>query len=199
MTAVITGDIINSKKGSINDWMPFLKKALNQYGEEPLNWEIFRGDSFQLVLPSNKAIIASLHIKSTIKQSKLHDVRMAIGIGEVAHQTNKITETNGSAYVRSGECFESLKKRTLAIKSPNEQLDLYLNLYLKLAALTIDLWSSTVASVITKTIEHPEKNQQDLALLLNKSQSNISEALKRGGFDELMEFNDFFKNTISTL
>jgi len=199
MTAVITGDIINSKKGAIDDWMPLLKTVLGKYGKEPLNWEIFRGDSFQLVLPSNKAIIASLHIKSTIKQSKLHDVRMAIGIGEVAHQANKITETNGSAYVRSGECFESLKKRTLAIKSPNGQLDLYLNLYLKLAAFTIDLWSSTVASVITKTIEHPEKNQQDLALLLNKSQSNISEALKRGGFDELMEFNDFFENTISTL
>jgi diadenosine tetraphosphate (Ap4A) HIT family hydrolase len=46
-------------------------------------------------------------------------------------------------------------------------------------------------------IENPEKNQSDLAKILNKSQSSISEALKRGGFEEVMNMNEFYKNKIS--
>lgn len=82
MLAVIPGDIINSRKGDIENWISSLKEPLNQYAPEAENWEIYRGDSFQLSLTPEKAILVALHIKSTIKQSKLYDVRMAIGIGK---------------------------------------------------------------------------------------------------------------------
>ena len=80
MVAVITGDIINSRKGKVESWIDSLKEVLNQYGREPKNWEIYRGDSFQLSLHAEKAILAAIHIKSTIKQSKALDVRIAIGV-----------------------------------------------------------------------------------------------------------------------
>lgn len=199
MIAVITGDIINSRKGEIESWIEALKETLNQYGSEPKNWEIYRGDSFQLSLPPEKALLASLHIKSTIKQWKTRDVRIAIGIGKETYSSSKITESNGTAFVYSGECFENLKKYTLAFKSDNIFLNDTLNIMIKLSLLTTNNWSSVVSKVIKTAIEHPDKNQQDLAELLNRSQSNISEALKRGGYEELMNMNTFYVNNISKL
>jgi hypothetical protein len=196
MIAVITGDVINSRKGEIENWIMSLKATLNQYGKEPQNWEIYRGDSFQLCLEPKKALLAAHHIKATIKLSKAHDVRLGIGLGEEEYASSKITESNGSAYVNSGECFEGLKKQTIGIKSENNKLDQSLNLMLSLSLLTTNNWSETVSSVIKTAIENPDKNQKEIANLLNKSQSSISEALKRGGFDEILKMNEFYVNNI---
>ena len=199
MIAVITGDIINSREGEVESWIDPLKDTFNKYGNEPKNWEIYRGDSFQLSLEPEKALLAAIHIKSTIKQTKIYDVRMAIGIGEEKYSSPKITESNGSAYVHSGECFEELKKYSLAIKSDNETLNESLNVMFKLSLLTIDNWSRVVSKVIKTAIENPEKNQKDLAKLLKRSQSNISEALKRGGYEEIMNMNEYYVKNISQL
>ncbi|MDN6309415.1 MAG: SatD family protein [Psychroflexus sp.] len=197
MIAVITGDIINSRQGNVETWLNALKETLNQYGSEPENWEIYRGDSFQLSLVPEKALLAAHHIKATIKQTKTLDVRMAIGIGEEKYKSSKITESNGSAYINSGVCFEELKKQTLAIKSNNKKLDHSLNIMFSLSLLTTNNWSSTVSEVIKTAIENPEKNQEETAELLNKSQSSISEALKRGGFEEIIKMNAFYDKNIS--
>lgn len=197
MIAVITGDIINSRTGKTETWIISLKETLNRYGREPENWEIYRGDSFQLSLPPEKALLAAHHIKSTIKQSKTHDVRIGIGLGEEKFSSSKITESNGSAYVNSGECFEGLKKQTIAIKSNNTKLDQSLNIMFSLSLLTTNNWSSIVSEVIKTALENPEKNQKEIAKLLNKSQSSISEALKRGGFDEIMNMNEYYVKNIS--
>lgn len=199
MTTVITGDIINSRKGDTENWIFALKNTLNQYGSTPEDWEIYRGDSFQLTLAPDKAMYAALHIKATIKQIKLYDVRMAIGIGEESYNATKIKESNGSAYVNSGECFDNLKKHTLAIKSEHVIFNETINTMLNLALLTANNWTSKVSEVIKVILENPDKNQNSLALLLNKSQSSISEALKRGGFEEIMKMNDYFKNNVSSL
>lgn len=199
MVAVITGDIINSREGDVETWLKILKNTLRQYGKEPRDWEIFRGDSFQLLIAPEHAMLAAIHIKSAIKQLKSHDARMAIGIGEKKYSASKITQSNGSAFARSGDCFEGLKKQTLAIKSNDEDLDQSLNTMLSLALLIANNWSSTVAEVIKTTIENYDKNQKKIAKLLDKSQSSISEALKRGGFEEIMNMNDFYKTQISKL
>jgi hypothetical protein len=199
MIAVITGDIVNSRKGLVESWINPLKETLNKYGNEPKSWEIYRGDSFQMSIDLDKALLAAIHIKSTIKETKEYDVKMAIGIGEEKYSSDKITESNGTAYVHSGECFEELKKYSLGIKSHNPNFDDTINLMLKLALLTIDNWSSVVSKVIKTVIENPEKNQKHLANLLNRSQSNISEALKRGGYEEIMNMNEFYERNISRL
>ncbi|WP_340154860.1 SatD family protein [uncultured Winogradskyella sp.] len=199
MIAVITGDIINSRDVEVENWLNSLKKILNYYGKEPKDWEIFRGDSFQLSLAPEKALLAAIHIKATIKQLKSQDVRMAIGIGEEKYTSPKITESNGSAYIMSGDCFESLKKQTLAIKTTDNDLNESINIMLSLSLLTANNWSSTVANVIKTAIENSEKKQETIAKLLHKSQSSISEALKRGGFEEIMTMNNFYKAKITKL
>ena len=198
MVAVLTGDIINSREGIIANWLDDLKRILSLYGNEPQQWQVFRGDSFQLSIAPEKALLAAIHIKAGVRQTKVQDVRIGIGIGAETHSAQKISESNGPAYIRSGACFESLKKQTLAINSGRTELDNSLNLMLSLALLTANQWSSTVAKVITKALEHPEMNQQEIADSMEKSQSSVSEALKRGGFDEIMNLNGFYQHQILT-
>lgn len=196
MVAILTGDVIHSRHGEVEAWLTILKEVLNYYGEAPSTWEIFRGDSFQLSIVPEKAILVALHIKAAIKITKLQDVRIGIGIGEEVYKSSKISASNGSAYERSGICFESLKKQTLGINSGCKDFDFAINCMLSLSLITANNWSARTAEVIKSAIENPAKNQNELAKMLNKSQSSVSEALKRGGFEEIMRMNTYFKTQI---
>tara|TARA_R110002049_G_scaffold285775_4_gene467310 strand:- start:4564 stop:5163 length:600 start_codon:yes stop_codon:yes gene_type:complete len=199
MTSIITGDIINSREREPNDWLITLKNTLNIFGDTPKNWEIFRGDSFQLEIKPENALEAAVLIKATIKIYKNIDVRIAIGLGEKTYASERITESNGSAFVNSGECFETMKNNTLAIKSGYDGFDNTINIMLELAQLTMNSWSSTSSEIIKISLENPELNQKQIAKLLGKSQSNISEGLKRAGFDEIQKLLNYYKAQVKTL
>ena len=199
MTSIITGDIINSKRNSPRTWLDALKSVLGDYGSNPKQWDIYRGDSFQLEVSPDQALRACLLIKATIKQFKNLDVRLAIGIGEKTFHSEKITESNGTAFVNSGTCFEALKKTTLAIKSPFETFDHTLNIMLELAQLTMNFWSSTSATLVKTALKHPDLNQKQLAEMLEKTQGNISQGLKRAGYDEITKLLAFYNTQIQIL
>ncbi|WKD84790.1 hypothetical protein KCTC32516_00124 [Polaribacter huanghezhanensis] len=196
MIAVITGDIINSRNIDAQKWMPKLKKVLNKYGSEPKTWEIYRGDSFQIEVQATDALKVAILIKSTIKQFKSLDVRLAIGIGEKTYESEKITESNGDAFIYSGETFEKLKKQTLAIKTIWNDFNQTINLMFDLATLTMDNWTPSSCLIIKTAIESENINQKELAALLNKKQSNISTSLKRAGFDEIQKLLHYYQQKI---
>ena len=199
MIGIITGDIINSKTSDPKIWLDALKSILNSYGNEPEQWEIFRGDSFQLEVKPEEALEAAILIKATIKQFKKIDIRLAIGLGEKSYSSKKITEANGTAFVNSGECFEDLKKTTLAIKSNFKSFDTKMNIMFELILLTINNWTTTSAKLIKTALENPEFNQAQLATLFGTTQGNISKGLKRGGFDEVLKLLQYYKTQIQAL
>ncbi|KAB5489525.1 transcriptional regulator [Flagellimonas hadalis] len=196
MVAVLTGDIKNSTEHKTSEWLPLLKQALDRYGNEPSDWEIYRGDSFQLQTEPKKALEAALYIKACLKQIRHMDVRIAIGLGEKTYNAEKITESNGEAFVYSGKGFENLKKQNLAIKTSNASFDGHINLFLELALLTMDNWTPAISKTVKSAIENPEMNQRELASLLGKSQGNISEELKKAGFDEVQKMIEFYKTQL---
>lgn len=199
MVAIITGDIVNSRAVDPKKWMIKLKETLKTVGNEPKDWEIYRGDSFQLRVSPEQALNVAIRIKSTVRQFKELDVRMAIGIGEIDYEGVKITESNGTAFVRSGDGFESLKKETLVFSSPNTQFDKTINTMLSLASLTMDGWTPSASEIIQASLENPNSKQTELAKMLNKPQSNISIGLKRGGFDEIQRLMEYYQKEISTI
>ena len=199
MVAILTGDIINSTGHDASKWLPVLKEALGQYGSEPMVWEIYRGDSFQLETTPEQALEASIYIKACIKQLRNLDVRIAIGLGEKTYTSGKITESNGTAFVNSGKCFEALKKQNLGIKSPNQTFDGHINLLVELALLTMDHWTPATSKTVKTAIENPNMNQRQLASVLNKSQGNISEELNRAGFDEIKKMIHFYQTQLEDL
>jgi hypothetical protein len=82
MISVITGDIINSIKTQSATWLKVLKKELSKWGDSPKQWEIYRGDSFQVEIKNaTDAITAAMQLKAAVKSIKGVDVRMSIGIG----------------------------------------------------------------------------------------------------------------------
>lgn len=200
MVAVITGDIIQSRKSSIEIWMPKLKAILSEYGNSPKDWEIFRGDSFQMITTPEQALYVSMIIKAELKKNDNIDVRVGIGIGEINFRTNKVTESNGSAFVHSGSSFDGLKKQTLAIQTPWKEWNKTFLVMIDLAIVIIDKWSEKTAEVMAVKLKNPSMSQKEIAEVLNKKgQGNISESLKRGGYDELNQLLNYYQETIKKL
>ncbi len=198
MIAVITGDIVNSRALPAL-WIETLKQALSSLPEKEAKWEIFRGDSFQVELSADVALLASIYIKASIKTIKSADVRLSIGLGTKAKTVaSKVTEANGEAYINSGEAFDTLKsdKVNLAVKSPSLVFDEDMNLYFKLALIAMDNWSPIAAEVVKQTIENQNENQDKIAKISGRSQSSISEALKRAHFSEVMELEKKYRSFI---
>jgi|SRR5690606_11982041 len=198
MIGVITGDIINSRKvADPEEWLSKLKAVLLDEGPTPKMWEVTRGDSFQVeIIQPEGALRKALHIKALIKRIAGLDVRMAIGIGTKTYHAAKISEANGDAFVRSGRLFDQLKKNTLAISSPWDDVDKAVNICLDLALLTMDRWTPNSAEIMALTIENPKKTQLELGKILQISQGRISERQQRAGFDEIMKMEAYFRESI---
>lgn len=202
MISVITGDIINSKRTAPTGWLKALKKELSKLGDTPKQWEIYRGDSFQTeVKNAADALSVAILIKSAVKSLKGVDVRMAIGIGGKTYSAKSITESNGSAFVHSGELSEELirLKMNLALRSGSAKFDLEINLYLKLALTIMDGWTNNAAEMIHTALQHPDKSQEALGKLLGIRQNAVSTRLKRARCYEIIELIEMYRNKVAEL
>lgn len=144
MNAVITGDIIRSTQlttASQTMLIDGLNASLQQWSKDyNMRYEIYRGDSFQCLLPNEhealrlmlllKTFIKSLNPNESSEASKSNntkpgllvpnldfDARIALGIGNIDSNSTKLGQTNGQAFILSGHTLDELKnqKQTLAI------------------------------------------------------------------------------------
>jgi hypothetical protein len=201
-TAVITGDIINSRKDKNSVWLKKLKHTLSEEGKSPSTWEIYRGDSFQLEIKNPAdAFLAVIRIKANIKSIKKLDVRMAIGIGEKSYFGSRISESNGEAFIYSGEKLETLKKekRNLAIKTPWTDFDKEMNVFFRLALIAMDNWSPNSAELISILIKDRDIKQKALAKRLGVTQPSVSERQNRSNYAEIMELEDLYREKVTNL
>ncbi|HLT53511.1 MAG TPA: hypothetical protein VKZ97_06460, partial [Flavobacteriaceae bacterium] len=123
------------------------------------------------------------------------------GIGHKTYHGSNVSESNGEVFQFSGETLEALKKEKLSlkIKTPNTVLDTELNLYFKLALISMDHWTANSAEVVKVSIENPELQQKELGNLIGINQNAVSYRLKRANFNEIMELDRMFRNKIETL
>lgn len=201
MIVILTGDIINSRKASSKKWMEDLKSIFQTIGKSPNDWEIYRGDEFQLEIKNiEDALTIAFQIKAFFKSIDL-DVRMSLGFGDKTHKTRKLTESNGSAFIRSGETFETLKKQklNLAINSGNLALDEELNLMLKLSLSFMDNWLQQSAEFVLVAIKNPTLSQEELGEILGINQAAVSRRQKRSNYELLLQVNHYFRKKIKTL
>jgi hypothetical protein len=212
MVAVITGDIIGSRK-LVNQekWLSPLKNLLKTWGESPQNWKIERGDFFQIeVEKPEEALKKVFEIKSLIKKieplesnKKIStiDVRLALGIGEKTFIGESISESNGQAFIFAGEKFEVLKKEnsTIGIKTPWQNFDEEMNLYLKLAAIFMDNWSVSSAELVALILENPTRTQAEIGIQLGIKQNSVSGRWNRAHVPELLAVENMFTKKIKFL
>ncbi len=201
MISIITGDIINSRKSATTIWVDGLKKILSTKGKNPNEWEIYRGDEFQLEVQNpEESLLIALQIKAYLKTLKL-DARMSIGFGEKSYVSKKISESNGSAFIRSGELFETLKKQktTLAINTENVVFDKEINLMLRLGLTFMNNWLVQSAEFILITLNNQSLSQEEIGLKLGINQAAVSRRRKRSQFDLMMQLETHFRQKIKTL
>ncbi|HOK50925.1 MAG: hypothetical protein WHT29_03140 [Bacteroidales bacterium] len=200
MIAVLTGDIIHSSRVSPEKWLKSLTRILQSLGESPRYWEIFRGDSFQAEVSNPlDALQTSIKIKAAIKAIKGLDVRVAIGIGEKSYEATRITESNGSAYVHSGRKFDALDKEkiNLGIQSPWNDFDKEMNLYLRLALIAMDNWTTNGANMVLLALEHQQMSQEELGKLVGIKQNTVSARLKRAYFAEILALIEMYREKLN--
>ncbi|MCH6234281.1 SatD family protein [Cognataquiflexum rubidum] len=212
MLAIITGDIIDSRKvANQQDWLLPLESLLNSWGQKNDTWEIFRGDSFQVeVADPLDALHKSILIKATLKSIKSPDqkkrnapidVRMSIGIGEKEQDSDSIGTRMGSAYLNSGEAFELLrsKNQNLMVKSPWLDFDKEMNLMLKLALIVMDNWSGNSGEIMKIALEKPHLKQAEIGEILGIEQNSVSARFQRAYYSEMLELNDLYKEKLERL
>lgn len=209
MIAVIKGDIIASRKiDNPEKWLKPLKAVLNKWGKTPQNWELAWGDSFQLeVAEPEKALFIALSIKACIRkirpkeQSKKRsviDVRMSVGIGKKDYTGKRVSESNGQAFVNAGVKFDKLRseKVNLAVKSPWQEFDDEINLYLKLSGVIMDNWSVSSAELVEIVLNNPKATQQKIGRLLGIKQNSVSGRRNRSKVDEIMEVEKAYREKL---
>lgn len=209
MIAIIKGDIIASRKiKNPEQWMLPLKELLNTWGKSPKDWELVWGDFFQLeVKEPEEALKIALMIKSLIKQvsadttnqkQSIIDVRMSIGIGEKTYSSERISESNGPAFVNAGEKFEKLNKEriNLAIQTPWNEIDEDINLNLKLAGIFMDEWTVSSAQMVHLFFLHPKANQTEIGAMLGIKQNSVSGRWTRSHIEEIKAVEIMFNKKI---
>jgi len=203
MTSIITGDIIKSRQATNEElWLTPLKSALNQITTDTNFYDIYRGDSFQLECTTiEDSFKNAVYIKAFLKSVKKLDVRMSIGIGTKDYQGDSVSESNGEAFIYSGETFETLKKdkQNLKIKTKDNVLNKEINLYFRLALIAMDNWTVNSAEIVKLSLEHPNMIQKELAKIIGISQDAVSKRQKRAYLDEILELDLLYRQKISQL
>ncbi|WP_431244594.1 hypothetical protein ACQ9BO_10090 [Flavobacterium sp. P21] len=126
---------------------------------------------------------------------------MSIGFGDKTHDAEKISESYGSAFIHSGELFETLKKQkvTLAMRTDNTDFDEKMNLMIQLALTFMDSWLAQSAEFVALAIENPNLSQEELGQKLGINQAAVSRRQKRAQFDLVMNLDRYFRTQIKQL
>ncbi len=201
MIAVLTADIINSAAYDTATWMKVLKSTLSQWGTSPQDWEIYRGDEFQLRTAPGRALQLAIEIKARIKCIKNLDVRIAIGLGEESFRGNGVSECNGTAYQRSGRTLEQLKvqKKNLGIDTGNPDTNQTLNIILDLASDFMNSWSTVSAEIVAFSLANPGITQSAMAEQLQIRQSAVSQRQKRARYSLVQEVLNYYLKLIKEI
>lgn len=201
MVFILTGDVKGSRKAKETNWIEGLKQLFLKYGKNPKTWEIYRGDEFQIEIHEpEKALMTVFEIKAYLKSISL-DARMSLGIGNKTYNAKRISESNGSAFVNSGETFDLLKKNktSIIIQSSNQQFNKEMNLIIRLGLSFMDNWLAQQAEYVLVAIQNPKISQEEIGEILKINQAAVSKRRKRANFDLLLEINAAFIEKLNLL
>jgi len=223
--AVITGDIVKSSRIQDADIAPVLnslKETFKEINIQLLNgegsFEIFRGDSFQGLIPKPElALLVSFIIRARLRSyapsrsitdkliikkpilNAYTDARIAIGIGGVSYQNDPIQESHGEAFEKSGRALDALKpdNERIAIVTPWNDINSELTVECKLVDAIISRWTSSTAEAMYYYLLI-DTNQLELAKILKIKQPSVHKRLVMyGNAPGIQSFLERYQQLIS--
>lgn len=198
MYAILTGDIIASRSARSSTWQPVLEEFLREHAEPSNEFEISRGDSFQIQVLASQSLALAVQLSALLSAEAGVGVRLGIGIGESENSTKSISKKISEAHIYSGEAFDTLKTERLRIKTKNPNFDETVNVICSFIGILIKTWKPMTAATVCGALQHQELSQKALSAVLQKHETSVSKALKRGGFHQIEQANQLFKKLLET-
>ena len=211
LVSVITGDIIGSTQLSAADRKPMVK-AMNSLGDMlakagyPLkSQEVFRGDSFQLVLTETWQILdVALLIRAYMRSVELEslqqlDVRLGIGIGPVEFKAKNQNESDGTAFRLAAQALENATKNNLAniwILTNNVPLDEHLNTINVAWETIVSRWTVAQSKSMQGSLQGLV--QEEIANKLKVTQPTITRSLQSADDKVIHYLLEYCTKMIST-
>jgi hypothetical protein len=200
LVAVLTGDIIGSRYLSTAErkaMQTALRKIFDRLSKQFLDFkaEEFRGDGFQAILSTNRnhALRIALLIQTALLK-KSFDIRIGIGIGNIAYQSSTITTSDGSAFQLSGPILDDLKKRNqhIGIAFENINANHEWSVHTITLNFLIEKWSALQSEAIHEHLT--SATQQEVAEKLNISQPSVHQRLQTAGWPVIDSIVKRFEN-----
>lgn len=149
----------------------------------PLEYELFRGDSIQVVVANpEKTLLVGILLRAgvksmTPKDSDIYwDIRTSIGIGEVEFQADSIRISDGEAFRISGRGLDAMDKTTLIAKTPWQDVNEELDVTIPFVDDIVCCWTSSQARVVFPALlKH--YTRKEIAIILGQSAQNVSKLL----------------------
>lgn len=164
--AVLTGDIVGSskltpaqRKKLLNELQSASNEIRNLYKDIiPFEADIFRGDSWQLLVSNPKlALRIALLFRATLR-GKMgisgFDSKIFIGVGTIdSFSGERVSLGSGEAFVLSGRGLENLKKYRMGIDYPEFNKNDYLNLIVQLVDVFATNWTIKQSTSISGALK----------------------------------------------
>lgn len=181
--AVITGDIVHSTDIP-STHKAHLLLALEEVKQDfqaicNLNFEIFRGDSFQFIVERPEwALCLAIAIRTKLKSQtpegeNAWDARISLGLGDVSYVGDNIVTSDGEAFHNSGRKFDSLGKTRLGFLSPWPEMNAEMDLTTAFVDDIVSNLTIKQAAVVYLQIVSPT-TQKELAVRLGTTPQNIN-------------------------
>jgi hypothetical protein len=208
--AVITGDIVgfsklpSEKRQTLSRIMKMGSEALQKTfkGSVPLEADVFRGDSWQLLvsdaaLSLRIGLFLRAYLRAVMDAGKF-DTRMAIAIGTVDFVPDKrVSKGDGQAYRHSGNALEQMPRGSnMCFRFPGHEIEEFLDVLVRLVDALAMNWSEKQALAITGALQG--LRQERIGNLWNPpiTQQSVNRHLQRSGWFAVEEGVAFFEKQL---
>lgn len=198
MIAVITGDIVHSRKLSqqqLSQLLRALNNEIEQFNKRvQLKAEFYRGDSFQIALaePSSAARLALLLI--TRLKSLKGRATLSLAVAEGNYQSG----LQGEAFELSGLGLDRSSRGEFTFHSSNRALQNTFDLATQFLSYVLLGHTSKQAEVLRLFIDLGFPDHQVIAEKLGTTRQNVSAHLSRAGAHLVENYIELFEKQLRT-
>ncbi len=212
--AIATGDVISSsrlsagRRRALHETMTATSRALRQAfrGAIPIEVDIFRGDSWQMLVSSPAlALRAALFYRAGVRSrmgSHRVDMRIAIAIGTLDFIPGKrLSEGDGEAFQLSGKALDSMgKNASMAFRFQDRPEEKVLDVVVKLVDALAARWSDKQALAVTGALQGWKQDKIAKTCWSEPiSQQAVAQHLSRAAWSSVETGLVYFEETVGRI
>jgi hypothetical protein len=200
---VLTADIVHSTKLNAKEYasvMQTLQKLLkSQAARYQCKFEIFRGDSFQILYTNivdamNSIISIRLYLQSGIECPAIK-LTQSIAIGRVEQTSPNLSSSLGEAFILSGRALDKSSRGDLVITFGTGVSSKDLTISTLFLRHLLNGLTEKQAEVLYYYIDFDFPEQQIIADYMNMTRQNVATHLKRSGAELVKAYLEGYRET----